>query len=218
MAEDARAAGGPGPSGEGAARAEALTRLWAAMARELPGQRPIVPGEGSPLARLALVGEAPGREEERLGRPFVGPAGRLLDALLAEVGLSRADVWVTNVFKRRPVALRDGREENRAPTAAELRAGLRWLLQELGIVRPRLVVCLGAVALRALLGRGTTLGEARGRWQPGPLGTLVLATYHPAYVLRLQGTPYQRAFQEALGEVRQDFQRVREAYEQEEAA
>jgi uracil-DNA glycosylase family 4 len=143
-------------------------------------------GEGNPEAALALVGEAPGDREVAEGYPFAGPAGRLLDTLLAEAGLRRADLWITNVVKCRPVREEKGRLANRAPLAGEIKAWLPLLLDELAIVNPRLVLCLGGTAARALLGRDFKLTEQRGQWVDGPLGTRAMATFHPAYVLHLE--------------------------------
>src|SRR4051812_23037254 len=100
----------------------------------------MVPGEGSPAAEVMLVGEAPGATEDELGRPFVGRAGRLLDEVLAEAGLARADVWITNVVKARP-------PRNRDPRAAEVAHWMPWLEAELALIRPRVVVPLGRHAL-----------------------------------------------------------------------
>lgn len=142
-------------------------------------------GEGDPYARLALVGEAPGEREVIEGYPFAGPAGRLLDELLERAGMGRKDFWLTNVVKCRPVKEQGGRLNNRAPLAGETKAWLPLLLEELAIVNPRLVVCLGATSARALLGKGFKLTEQRGAWVEGPAGTEAMATFHPAYILHL---------------------------------
>lgn len=136
----------------------------------------VVVGEASPGARLALVGEAPGAQEDALGRPFVGRAGALLDTLLAEVGVPRSGVAVLNVLKCRPPG-------NRTPRPAEVANCRPWLEQQLDIVRPEVTVALGLSAARWFLGRRITLGAVRGRlhlvdgWQ-------VLPTYHPSAALR----------------------------------
>ena len=165
----------------------AIEERMAALAAEScpPGLGPVF-GEGDPTAALALIGEAPGEREVAEGYPFAGPAGRLLDSLLAEAGMERSSFWLTNVVKCRPVREENGRLANRAPLAGELKVWLPLLLEELAVVRPCLLVCLGATAARALLGRGFKLTEQRGRWLPGPLDTLAMATFHPAYVLHLE--------------------------------
>jgi uracil-DNA glycosylase family 4 len=161
-------------------------RMAALAARTCPAGMGPVFGEGDPTAPLALVGEAPGEREVAEGYPFAGPAGRLLDTLLAAVGLSRFDLWLTNVVKCRPVRGEQGRAVNRAPLAGEIAAWLPLLLDELAVVHPRLLVCLGATAARALLGRDFRLTDRRGQWLDGPLDTRALATFHPAYILHLQ--------------------------------
>jgi DNA polymerase len=143
-------------------------------------------GEGNPGAALALVGEAPGEREVAEGYPFAGPAGRMLDSLLEDAGLQRSELWITNVVKCRPVKEVGRRLANRTPLAGEIKAWLPLLLEELTVVRPCLIVCLGGTAARALLGRGFKLTEQRGTWMPGPLDMLALATFHPAYVLHLE--------------------------------
>ncbi len=147
--------------------------------------RRLVFGEGSPAAPLALVGEAPGGQEDRAGRPFVGPAGQILSDALAAAGLDRGSVWITNVVKCRPTTPGvAGRLKNRAPTEEEVRAFLPWLLEELEIIAPLAIVCLGATAARALLGRPVRITVERGQWFTGPGGVPTILTYHPAYLLR----------------------------------
>lgn len=151
-----------------------------------PGLGP-VGGSGDPHAALFLVGEAPGEVEVREGRPFVGPAGRLLDRALESAGLSRGAVWTTNVVKCRPVQGEGRAMRNRAPTAAEIRLWRPLLEEELRLIAPRVLLCLGAVAAKALLDPKLSLQRQRGLWLPGPLGTAAMATFHPAYLFRLEG-------------------------------
>ncbi len=149
------------------------------------GDSRLVFGSGNPRSGVVLVGEAPGADEEKQGKPFVGRAGRLLDEALAQAGLDRASIWITNVVKVRPSepGAKGGRR-NRPPTQGERRAFRPWLIRELEILEPHAVVCLGATAASALLGRPVKIGTERGRWLEGPAGTRVLTTYHPAYLLR----------------------------------
>jgi DNA polymerase len=132
-----------------------------------------------------LVGEQPGDREDLAGRPFVGPAGRILDDALAEAGIDRERVFVSNVvkhFKWRPSGKRRLHER---PNAAEVRACRPWLDLELEIVRPDLLVCLGATAAQAIVGRGFRITEQRGEILPAvDHGPPVLATYHPSAILR----------------------------------
>ena len=184
-----------------------LHRLWeeaiACGARPGEGQTQIVPGEGDVHAALALVGEAPGEQEDRLGRPFVGRAGRLLDRLLVGAQLSRDRVWITNVVKLRPVAIEDGHFRNRAPTAAEIRLWLPCLTRELAIVAPRVIVAMGAVAGRVLVSDDFALTRSRGRWSRDRLiGAEVIATWHPAYLLRRTGADHAQRMAETLADLR----------------
>src|SRR5437870_10952087 len=149
-----------------------------------PGLGP-VSGSGDPQARLVLIGEAPGETEAREGRPFVGAAGRVLDAALRGAGLSREEIWTTNVVKCRPVLGEGGRLRNRAPTTAEVRLWRPLLEAELRLIAPRVIVCLGAVAAKAVIDPKFTMQRQRGHWFPGHFGAEATATYHPAYLFRL---------------------------------
>lgn len=149
---------------------------------------PVVWGEGDPAAGVAFIGQGPGEQEARRERPFVGPAGRLFDQALAEAGFDRARLRLTNGIKHWATSVNArGSVVNRAPRVGELRACRVWFDGERAIVRPRLIVCLGASAVQALTGSAPKMGEIRGQWSDGPHGASVLATYHPSYLLRLQG-------------------------------
>jgi uracil-DNA glycosylase len=140
-------------------------------------------GEGG-AARMMLLGEQPGDVEDRVGRPFVGPAGTLLRELLEEAEIAEDDVYLTNAvkhFKWRPVGKRRIHDK---PNASEIRACGHWLELELAAVAPELVVCLGATAAQALFGRSARVGELRGRPHPLSPGTRALVTIHPSAVLR----------------------------------
>ena len=143
-------------------------------------------GEGTTKARLMLVGEQPGDREDIEGRPFVGPAGKLLDRALDEAGIDRADVYVTNVvkhFKWKP-APRGKRRIHRKPDLREVTACRPWLDAELNLVRPEVLVCLGSTAAQALLGRTFRVTQQRGRFVESSLAPLVTATVHPSSILR----------------------------------
>jgi DNA polymerase len=161
-------------------------RMTALAVESCPGGLGPVTGVGNPHAGLCLIGEAPAEYEVKEGRPFAGPAGRVLDDALAQIGLPRADVWLTNVVKCRTMRIVNGRRENRAPLVGELKLWLPLLQDELRVIAPRVIVCLGGTAAKALLGKGFKLTEQRGQWFDGLDGTRVLATFHPAYVLHLQ--------------------------------
>ena len=144
-------------------------------------------GEGPADAELVLVGEQPGNDEDLAGRPFVGPAGKLLDRALAEAGLDRSRVYVTNAVKHFKWEPRGKRRIHQKPNAQELGACRLWLDGELAALHPRLVVCLGATAAQALLGRTFRVTKQRGQLLDAPpsLGApKALATYHPSAVLR----------------------------------
>jgi DNA polymerase len=146
----------------------------------------LVWGEGNLDSKIVIVGEAPGAEENKLGRPFVGKAGRLLNRELVAFGLSRDDIYITNVMKCRPLALVNGRRSNRAPTGKEIATWRDTLIREIEIVSPRIVLCLGGVAASTLIHPNFSLSTERGRWFDGPFGTKAIATFHPAYILRRQ--------------------------------
>jgi DNA polymerase len=140
-------------------------------------------GEGPQDAFIVVVGEQPGDEEDRQGRPFVGPAGRVLDQALDEAGVDRERVYVTNAVKHFKFALRGKRRLHQSPTAGEITACRWWLDRELGLIRPRATVMLGASAIRAVTSHTGAIGAMRGH--PVPLANGVgIASYHPSYILR----------------------------------
>ena len=139
-------------------------------------------GDGNPQARLMIVGEAPGAEEDRQGLPFVGPAGRLLDRMLAAIGLDRTGVYITNMLPWRPPG-------NRSPTAEELAICQPFLERQIELIQPRILVLVGGIAAKALLNRREGITRLRGQWFPFATprleGTVqATATFHPAYLLR----------------------------------
>jgi uracil-DNA glycosylase len=141
-------------------------------------------GEGTKNAELMLVGEQPGNDEDLSGHPFVGPAGRLLDRALEEAGIDRGVVYVTNVVKHFKWEPRGKRRIHKKPSAGEIATCRPWLDTEIALVKPRAIVCLGATAAQALLGRQLRVTAHRGEFIPSPLATLVLATVHPSSILR----------------------------------
>ena len=141
-------------------------------------------GDGSQKAELMLVGEQPGDQEDLTGHPFVGPAGKLLDRALEAAGIDRAAVYVTNVVKHFKWEPRGKRRIHQKPNAAEIAACRPWLDAEIQAVKPRAIVCLGATAAQALLGRQFKVSVHRGEFVPSPLAPLVLATVHPSSILR----------------------------------
>lgn len=147
-------------------------------------------GEGPSRARVLVVGEQPGDQEDREGHPFVGPAGRLLDAALEEAGIDRREVYVTNAVKhfKWERGEKTKRRIHKKPNDAELRACRPWLDQELALVKPEVVVCLGATAAQALLGKTFRVTKSRGRKLPVSFAGAAFATVHPSSVLRAPDT------------------------------
>lgn len=146
----------------------------------------VVSGEGNVNAQVMLVGQGPGAVEEETGHPFVGPAGMLLDRALEEAGLQRETLWVTNLIKCRATKKEKGRVVDRTPSAAEIKACRPWLEEELKIVQPKIVVCIGTPAAHALIDKKLKMGEEHGQFREGAQGMRLLATFHPSYVLRLR--------------------------------
>ena len=134
-----------------------------------------------------LVGEGPGETEDRLGRPFVGRAGELLDRMLGAVDLQRESVFIGNTVKCRPTQSEGGRLRNRAPDPAEMANCRPWLDEQIEIIRPRIILALGAPAARSFLGAKFSITRQRGQWFEGPMGIALITTFHPAYVLRQTG-------------------------------
>ncbi len=151
----------------------------------------IVFGDGSPRAQLVFVGEGPGADEDAQGLPFVGRAGKLLTQMIEAMGLQRKDVYICNVVKCRP-------PENRTPEPDEVKTCSPFLLRQIDVLNPKVIVCLGAVAAKTLLETTRGISQFRGEWQEWR-GRKLLATYHPAYLLRNPN---------AKGEVWKDLQKV----------
>jgi len=147
----------------------------------------VVCGVGDPHARLVVVGEGPGENEDRKGEPFVGRAGELLTKMLAAIDLRREDVFITNTIKCRATLDENGRLKNRAPMQEELSNCRPYLDRELAIVDPRVILALGAPAAKTFLGGAFSITRQRGIWYVGPGGVDLMVTFHPAYLLRLTG-------------------------------
>jgi uracil-DNA glycosylase len=155
-------------------------------------------GDGKRSASLVLVGEQPGDREDIAGKPFVGPAGRILDEALETAGISRSSAYVTNVvkhFKWRPSGKR---RLHQTPRANEIEACKPWLEAEIAVVKPKALVCLGATAAKALLGSQVRITRDRGRPLESDLAPLAIATAHPSAILRLRDDEERRAAREEL--------------------
>ncbi len=165
-------------------------------------------GEGPERAEVMFVGEQPGDREDLAGRPFVGPAGRVLDEAVEKVGIDRARVYVTNAVKHFKFTPRGKRRLHQRPDAGEIQACKFWLNLEVGFVRPRVIVALGVTAAQSLLGKGVTIGRLRGTPMTLADGTTLFVTNHPSYLLRIRD-PEARALEQAKFEA--DLAMVRDA-------
>jgi DNA polymerase len=153
-------------------------------------RKTVVFGVGNPDARLMFVGEAPGADEDEQGEPFVGKAGQLLTRIIETMGLSREQVYIANILKCRPDT--PGQSAgNRKPTPAEMQTCIPWLHQQIDLIRPRVLVALGATAVEGLLGKTIGITRLRGNWQTYR-GIPLMPTYHPAYLLRNQSMSEKR--------------------------
>jgi DNA polymerase len=162
-------------------------------------------GVGNPDAELMFIGEAPGVDEDRQGEPFVGRAGQLLTRIIETMGLRREEVYIANILKCRPDTPR-GSFGNRPPTPLEMQTCRPYLVEQIDIIQPRVLVALGAVAIEGLLGTRATMRELRGKWHLYN-GTPLMITYHPAYLLRNQAPSEKRKVWEDMLQVLERLER-----------
>jgi uracil-DNA glycosylase len=157
-------------------------------------------GEGNPRASVVLIGEQPGDKEDIAGHPFVGPAGRILDEALDAAGIDRKEVYVTNAVKHFSwtPAERGKRRIHKKPRYSEIKACRPWLDAEIAVTHPEVIICLGATAAQALLGREFSVMRDRGKFVPSSLAPYVMATVHPSSILRAQDDESRRAQKEAF--------------------
>lgn len=158
-------------------------------------------GEGPATARCMLVGEQPGDVEDRMGRPFVGPAGKLLDRALADAGLDRSALYLTNAVKHFKWEPRGKRRMHKTPAQAEVDACHRWLDGEVAALAPVLMICLGTTAAHAVLGGRAPLKALRGRIIARPVGAPVLVTIHPSAVLRAPSELRETAYRDLVADL-----------------
>ena len=163
------------------------------------GYRQVVVGDGDPEADLMLVGEGPGQDEDQQGLPFVGRAGQLLDRILQAASLRRDEVYITNVVKCRPPG-------NRLPNPGEVAACRGYLDAQIRLIQPKILVCLGLLATRTVIDEKASMGRARGKWFTRQ-GVSIIATYHPAALLRRQ--EYKRPTWEDFKSIRDRYQNLR---------
>lgn len=164
-------------------------------------------GEGSSRAHVVMVGEQPGDREDLAGKPFVGPAGGLLNRAMEEAGIDRSDVYITNAVKHFKFEPRGKRRMHKRPSDSEMAACKPWLWAELECIQPAIIVCLGATAARAVIGKEHRVLKERGHFFPHPMAKQVTATVHPSAILRAPDT--ERRHQEYQAFVN-DLKRVRE--------
>lgn len=144
----------------------------------------VVFGEGDPLSPLVLIGEGPGETEDKLGRPFVGRAGQLLDKALNDAGLERSQVYITNTVKCRAADWSSGKPQNRAPLDDEVLACRRWLEPQIGFLKPKVILCVGAPSAKNIIKKQFQITKERGIYFPCEFARTAIATLHPSYVLR----------------------------------
>ena len=160
-------------------------------------------GEGGADARFLMIGEQAGDQEDRIGKPFVGPAGKLLDEALEAIGVAREDIYVTNVIKHFKFEQRGKRRLHKRANAAEIDVCSQWLQGEFNAVKTRYIVCLGALASRIVLGRAFRLTAQRGRWTALADGRWALATVHPSSVIRSRiGGGYAEAYADFIADLK----------------
>jgi len=173
-------------------------------------------GEGPAAARIVMVGEQPGDREDLSGKPFVGPAGGLLDRALEDAGIDRSDVYITNAVKHFKFEERGKRRIHKKPTDSEIAACKPWLWAELTRIKPEVIVCLGATAARAVIGKEHRVLKQRGRFFEHPMANSVTATVHPSAILRSPDPESRRsgyeAFVKDLTRVRQKLEKVARAH------
>jgi uracil-DNA glycosylase family 4 len=150
-------------------------------------RRNAVYGDGPASARLMLIGEGPGETEDQLGKPFVGRAGELLTKMLAAISFERGDVYIANTVKCRPTLDEGGRLRNRPPTEEEMANCRAYLDEQIEIIHPEIILCLGAPAAKSFLGKNFMISKQRGQWFTGPHGIPLTVTFHPAFILRQTG-------------------------------
>ena len=165
-------------------------------------------GEGGLHLRVMLVGEQPGDQEDLSGHPFVGPAGRILNFALEKARIDREDVYVTNAVKHFKFELRGKRRIHKKPNIGEIHACRPWLEQEIKVIQPEVIVCLGATAASAILGPSFRVTQSRGEFIDSPLAPHVLGTIHPAALLR---APDEAARRAGIAEFVEDLVKVRKA-------
>jgi DNA polymerase len=171
----------------------------------------VVFGEGNPDTPLVIIGEGPGENEDATGRPFVGRAGTMLDQALRENGITRRHVYIANVIKCRACITEGGRTKNRPPRTNELAACLPWLEQQLEIMKPLVILCLGAPAANTIIHRDFKMTQERGRFFETKYARYAIAALHPAYILRQDGEMFEQTRASLVADIAAARKKVIEA-------
>jgi uracil-DNA glycosylase family 4 len=191
---------------------ELRTACLACTACDLSQRRTqVVFGEGDRFSPLVLVGEGPGEQEDRTGRPFVGRSGKLLDQALIDAGLSRQEVFIANTVKCRAADWSSGKPVNRAPTEFETATCRRWLIPQLQLLAPKVILCVGAPSAKNLIRPNFAITKERGLYFPCHHAKTVIATLHPSYILRQMNIPGDRSYEllvQDIGKAWQTAQRL----------
>ena len=174
----------------------------------------VVFGSGDATAKLAVVAEGPSAADNHTAFPFSGPAGDLLDEVLTANGLTRGDIWLTNIIKCRAATLKGDVLKNRPPKASEIKACAKWLDGELTLMQPSVILCMGAPAAKALINRSFRITEERGVWFTDThYAPFAMATFNPAYVLRQEGENFTALRQIVIDDIAEAKQKQQEAIE-----
>lgn len=171
----------------------------------------VVFGMGNPEAPLVIIGEGPGQNEDSTGLPFVGRSGQFLDERLKECGITRKHIYICNVVRCRACTYQAGRLQNRPPSIEEAKACQPWLEQTLQIIQPLVILCLGSPSANAIIHRNFRITQERGRWYESKYAPHAMASWHPAYILRLEGEAYNKAKEELTGDIEAARKRVVQA-------
>ena len=174
----------------------------------------VVFGSGSAAAQLVIVAEGPSAADNRTTLPFSGPAGDLLDEVLAANDLTRSQIWLTNIIKCRAASFKGGVLKNRPPKASEIKACAKWLDGELTFIQPSVILCMGAPAAKALIQRSFRITEERGVWFTDTLyAPFAMATFNPAYVLRQKDEDFEIVRQTVVDDIAAAKRKLRESEE-----
>lgn len=161
----------------------------------------VVFGVGNPEAPLVLIGEGPGQNEDSTGLPFVGRSGLFLDECLKACGITRKHIYICNVIRCRACAYEAGRLKNRPPTSEEVKSCQPWLEQTLQTIQPHVILCLGSPSANAIIHQNFRITQERGQWYASKYAPHAIASWHPAYILRLEGDAYATAKQQLINDI-----------------